>query len=65
MATNPKKISLEEVAERNDCESINELLDEYGMDSVVPACCDDGCSTEPDGHCEHGHPSILVELGII
>lgn len=35
------------------------------MDSVIPACCSDGCMTEPDGHCEHGHPSVLLEMGMI
>ena len=34
-------------------------------DSVVPACCDEGCETEPDGHCEHGYPSVCLALGII
>jgi len=35
------------------------------MDSVVPACCSEGCDTEPDGHCEHGFPSVLLEMGMI
>jgi hypothetical protein len=60
-----KRISINEVAERNDCKSVADLLDEYGLDSVVPACCDEDCQVEPDGHCEHGNPSILVDLGII
>lgn len=25
----------------------------------------DGCVVEPDGRCEHGHPSWLLELGLI
>lgn len=25
----------------------------------------DGCPTEPDGVCQHGHPSWLLYLGII
>ena len=25
----------------------------------------DGCSTDPDGYCEHGHPSWLLRLGLI
>lgn len=25
----------------------------------------DGCSVEPDGHCEHGKPSWLLRLGLI
>jgi len=35
------------------------------MDSVIPACCSEGCDTEPDGHCEHGFPSVLVQMGMI
>lgn len=34
-------------------------------DSLVPACCDEGCEVEPDGHCEHGHPSVLIKMGMI
>ena len=34
-------------------------------DSIVPALCSDGCEVEPDGECQHGHPSILVALGMI
>ena len=25
----------------------------------------DGCTVEPDGTCEHGHDSWLLELGLI
>ena len=25
----------------------------------------DGCWVEPDGECEHGHPSWLLHLGLI
>ena len=25
----------------------------------------DGCSVEPDGICEHGHKSWLIEVGVI
>lgn len=25
----------------------------------------DGCWVEPDGTCEHGHPSWLLEMGLI
>jgi hypothetical protein len=25
----------------------------------------DGCRVEPDGHCPHGSPSWLIELGLI
>lgn len=25
----------------------------------------DGCKVEPDGKCQHGHPSWLLKLGLI
>ncbi|MDP6415956.1 MAG: hypothetical protein QGG54_13165 [Gammaproteobacteria bacterium] len=25
----------------------------------------DGCCVEPDGICEHGHPSWMIHLGLI
>ena len=28
----------------------------------VPACCSEGCTVEPDGHCSHGYPSVMLEL---
>lgn len=35
-------------------------LDEYGKCTAT-----DGCWVEGDGHCEHGYPSWLLELGLI
>jgi hypothetical protein len=35
------------------------------MDSIVPACCSEGCEVEPDGTCEHGYPSVLLAYGMI
>jgi hypothetical protein len=35
------------------------------MDGICPACCSEGCEVEPDGHCEHGCPSVLVAAGLI
>jgi hypothetical protein len=49
----------------NEGMTTEELLDTYGGDSVVPACCDEGCQVEPDGRCEHDCPSILLALGVI
>lgn len=41
-------------------DSIEELV----FADVVPACCSSGCEVEPDGRCQHGHPSVLIALGI-
>jgi hypothetical protein len=51
--------------------SAGQALAEAGLniedctDSIVPACCDEGCEVEPDGRCEHGCPSVLLALGVI
>jgi hypothetical protein len=52
--------------------SLQEALDNAGMDfeammndSVIPACCSEGCEVEPDGRCEHGCPSVLLAMGVI
>lgn len=49
-----------------------EALDNAGMtlmecviDSIVPACCSNGCMVEPDGTCEHGHESVLLAMALI
>lgn len=44
-------------------EPTQEELAEFVYDSVCPAT--DGCDVEPDGVCEHGHPSWLIQLGLI
>lgn len=41
-------------------EDLWDWMDEYGKCTAT-----DGCWVEPDGHCEHGHPSWLLELGLI
>jgi len=40
-----------------------EQLMEWSDDGVAEAT--DGCRVEPDGYCEHGCPSWLIELGYI
>jgi hypothetical protein len=40
-----------------------EELEEWVSDGVAEAT--DGCRIEPDGVCEHGHPSWLIRLGLI
>lgn len=59
------RISIHTVAEEEGFNNDTELLLNYGMESVVPACCSEGCKVEPDGHCPHGNPSILLATGII
>jgi hypothetical protein len=40
-----------------------EELEEQNADCIVETT--DGCFAEPDGECEHGHPSWLIHLGVI
>lgn len=41
----------------------DEQLEAWVYDSVCDAT--DGCSVEPDGTCEHGHPSWLIVKGLM
>lgn len=40
-----------------------EQIEAWVYDSVCDAT--DGCTVEPDGICEHGHPSWLIRLGFV
>ena len=55
-----KRISVEEALENNGM-----TLEDCVFDSIVPACCEEGCMVEPDGVCSHGHNSVLLEMGVI
>ena len=57
---NPYRIRISATLEMHDLTTLEEC-----DDSIVPACCTEGCEVEPDGHCEHGCPSILLAAGII
>ena len=38
-------------------------MNKWVSDGVAKAS--DGCRVEPDGHCDHGHASWLLVLGLI
>ena len=60
------KITLKEWLTQNGYASADEALAEYSEpDDTYPAICSEGCQVEPDGHCEHGAPSLLLAIGII
>lgn len=61
----PRRLTVEEVMESNGSDDLDSYMSELMFDSVVPACCEAGCEVEPDGTCQHGHPSILLSLGVI
>jgi hypothetical protein len=59
MANTARKRSPEPTTPEPD----EDQLAEWVYDSVCEAT--DGCTVEPDGTCEHGHPSWLLRLGLI
>jgi hypothetical protein len=60
-----KRISISEVAKNEGFDDPIEMVEEFFDEGMMPTCCSDGCYAEPDGHCVHGHPSILLELMVI
>jgi hypothetical protein len=46
-------------------DALDACADVIVNDQLYPACCEDGCEVEVDGYCEHGHPSIALEIGIV
>lgn len=44
---------------RPDIEELEDMM----LDGTCEAT--DGCSVEPDGVCEHGHQSWLLQIGVI
>lgn len=49
----------------NDSPELLEVCKTAIMDGVCPPLCDECSEVEPDGHCEHGAPSLLLALGMI
>lgn len=49
----------EEWGDVPDVETLEQWLEEGGCEAT------DGCWTEPDGVCEHGHQSWLLVMGLI
>jgi len=64
-ANNPYRMKLSSLAKSYGYDDVTEFITEECNDSVVPACCTEGCEVEPDGRCSHGCPSPLIVLGII
>lgn len=66
MSTRPGYRSPAAIAQDEGYEDVFDYLESGpGYDSIVPACCEHGCEVEPDGTCSHGHPSILLKMGIL
>ena len=60
------EITLKEGLAQNGYASADEALVEFSeLDDLYPAICSEDCQVEPDGHCPHGAPSLLLALGLI
>jgi len=60
------KITLKEWCSQNGYATAEDALNDYSpADDVFPALCDESCEVEPDGHCPHGAPSLLLALGLV
>ena len=35
------------------------------MDGITNAMCSKLCEVEPDGHCHHEYPSVLIEMNLV
>lgn len=59
-------LSVDEALER-DGYTLEGLMEDSLFDRIigVPTVCPEGCEVEPDGHCQHGFPSILLAAGMI
>jgi hypothetical protein len=64
-SNNPHLITSTQAVAEAGYPSVEEYLAKQGLDSVIIACCDEGCEVEPDGYCEHGCPSVIVAKGLI
>jgi hypothetical protein len=63
---NPYLIPLDRALAMHGIESVDLWAQSpQAMDSVQPCLCEDGCEAEPDGHCQHGCPSLTLALGLI
>jgi hypothetical protein len=65
MKNNSYRIRVSELAEQYGYDNTDDFVLNECQDSVVPACCTEGCEVEPDGRCEHGCASPLLVLGLI
>ena len=59
------KITLKEWLTQKGLNAAEALADYSQLDSIYPAICSEDCQVEPDGHCPHGGPSLLLALGLI
>ena len=60
------QITLNEWLKQHAYPSLEQALADYSeLDDAYPAMCTEDCQVEPDGHCPHGAPSLLLAAGMI
>lgn len=62
-----EKITVSEALDRAGFDGIADVQRDalFGARPGVPVCCECGARVEPDGHCPHGNPSVLLVRGLI
>lgn len=59
-------LTLKQWLKQNGYASLEQALADFSeLDGLYPALCSEDCSVEPDGHCPHGAPSLLLAAGLI
>jgi len=60
------RLTVGEWLKQNGYSSLEEALAEFSeLGDIYPALCTEDCQVEPDGHCPHGAPSLLLAAGLI
>lgn len=62
------QISIEEWKKNEGIETEEQLmarLEEIVLKAICPVLCRECGDVEPDGHCLHGYPSVLLALNLI
>lgn len=60
-----RKLTAKEVAQENGYDTAIQAAERYVHEGLCPACCSEGCEVEHDGECEHGFPSLFMEMLLI
>lgn len=65
--TTSDRVDNQRALELGGYESLEDVMEEslFGPRPGVPSMCEHACEVEPDGKCQHGHPSILRANGLI
>ena len=60
-----KEITVDNTLEYSGYDSLGEVLKDTFNRGSVPSCCTCQSYVEPDGHCPHDNPSVLIKSGLV